>query len=182
MSDVPDAVDRYLERVRRTPMPPIEARTLDAARRGFVEGAQKLYPVTAAMAAVAATDVHPPNVPSLRIYRPPAPADFALLFLHGGGFVMGSLESHDALCRDIAARTGALLVAVDYRLGPQHQYPAAHEDARAAMRWLAANSAEIGVPPGRPPVMGDSAGGKLAAPLALETPKPFPQVFAYPGP
>lgn len=177
----PDAVDRYLDRLRRAPMPPLDAPTLDAARRAFVEGAQKLYPSTPAMVAIAATALRPSGCPALRVYRGTSIPDVALLFLHGGGFVMGSLDSHDALCRDLAARTGAVVVAVDYRLAPQHPYPAAHADARAAMHWLAANLQSLGVPAGRIAVMGDSAGGNLAATLALEEPRPLLQVLLYPA-
>jgi acetyl esterase len=177
----PDAVDRYLDRLRRSPLPPLDASTIESVRRAFVENSQKLYPMTAAMESVEATSMRPPGCPALRVYRgAPAPS-VALLYLHGGGFVMGSLDSHDALCRDVAARTGALVVAVDYRLAPEHGYPAAHADARAAMRWLATNVEALGVPAGRVAVMGDSAGGALAATLALEKPTPLLQVLVYPA-
>jgi acetyl esterase len=177
----PDAVDRYLDRMRHTPLPPLEERTLDAARRAFIESSQRLYPATAAMAAVQATTVRQSGCPGLRVYRDVVAPRVALLYLHGGGFVMGSLDSHDALCRDLAVRAGAVVVAVDYRLAPQHRFPAAQDDARGAMRWLMANCQALGVPQGHIAVMGDSSGGALAATLALEEPRPLLQVLVYPA-
>jgi len=178
---VDSPVDRYLDRLRRTPMPVLDARTLEGARRAFIENSHKLYPATAAMGAVEARALQPPDCPALRVYRGASAPRFALLFLHGGGFVLGSLDSHDALCRDIAARTGAVVVAVDYRLAPEHRYPAALVDARAAMRWLAADGVALDVPAGRIAVMGDSAGGALAAALALDELRPLLQILVYPA-
>ncbi len=103
----------------------------------------------------------------LRLYRPEAASGGALLYFHGGGFVLGDLETADPICRLVAARTGSAVVALDYRLAPEHPYPAAVEDALAALRWLEAGPPELG---GRPTVLGvagDSAGGTLAAVAAL---------------
>ena len=86
-----------------------------------------------------------------------------LLYFHGGGFVAGNLESHDGLCRLFAAEGGFKVIAVDYRLAPEHPYPAAVDDAWAAVQWIEQNAAEIGVDAGRIAVGGDSAGGMLAA-------------------
>jgi acetyl esterase len=103
-------------------------------------------------------------IPSSRVGPDPAPT---LLFLHGGGWVYGDLESHDAACRFLAERSGVQVLAVDYRLAPEHPIPAAVEDARAAYRWLVKNTDQVNADPERLAVGGDSAGGNLAALVAL---------------
>ena len=104
-----------------------------------------------------------------RLYIPngsKAPAA-CTLYIHGGGYVIGDLDSHDALCRRLAAKSGVRILAVDYRLAPEHAFPAAVEDCLAAFDWLAGDGAEIvGADPERLAVAGDSAGGGLAAALA----------------
>lgn len=100
----------------------------------------------------------------VRIYRPSDSQDLAVcIYLHGGGFVIGNLDTHDPLCRRLANRSGAVVVSVDYRLAPEHRYPAAVEDASAALTWVAANATELGGDPARLAIAGDSAGGNLAA-------------------
>lgn len=94
----------------------------------------------------------------------PAPA---LVYFHGGGWVIGSLESHDPFCRALANRTGAVIVSADYRLAPEARYPAAAEDCYAVTRWVAENGAGLGIDGTRLAVGGDSAGGNLAAAVAL---------------
>lgn len=103
----------------------------------------------------------------LRIYRPLPGARPALVYLHGGGFVIGSLDTHDATCRALAAASRCTVISVDYRLAPEHRFPAAAEDAYAALCHAAEAGAEIGVDPARLAVGGDSAGGNLAAVTAL---------------
>ncbi len=107
----------------------------------------------------------------VRIYTPQASQEQAslpvLVWYHGGGFVIGDLDSHDSACRALANQTECLVVAVDYRLAPEHKFPGAVEDCEAALHWVAAHATELGVDPGRIAVGGDSAGGNLAAVVAL---------------
>jgi acetyl esterase len=84
-------------------------------------------------------------------------------YLHGGGWVVGTIDAFDPLCRALANASGALIASIGYRLAPEHPFPAAPEDARAAVRWLAANAAKLGGDPARIGIAGDSAGGNLAA-------------------
>ncbi|MGH7391647.1 MAG: alpha/beta hydrolase [Candidatus Rokuibacteriota bacterium] len=107
----------------------------------------------------------------LRVYRPAGiPASTALpalVFLHGGGWVIGDMETHDVLCRQLTAEAGVSVVSVDYRLAPEHRFPAAVDDAWAATRWVVARAAALGVDATRVAVGGDSAGGTLATVVAL---------------
>jgi acetyl esterase len=91
-----------------------------------------------------------------------------LVFFHGGGFVFGDLDSHDASCRFLAERSGVRVLAVDYRLGPEDPFPAAYDDVLAAYRWALANADSVGADPARLAVGGDSAGGNLAAVVAIQ--------------
>ena len=122
-----------------------------------------------------------------RLYAPtdatePGPL---LVFLHGGGWVLGDLESHDPVCRAMAERARVRVLAVDYRLAPEHPFPAAYDDCVAAYRWVVGHVAELGADPGRLAVGGDSAGGTLAASVAIAAaqeglPLAFP-LLVYPG-
>ena len=106
----------------------------------------------------------------LRLYTPAGAAGGALpaiLYFHGGGWVLGDLDSHDALCRTLANESGARLVAVDYRLAPESRFPAAVEDCYAAACWVSGNAAELGIDPERIAIAGDSVGGNLAAVTCL---------------
>ena len=104
----------------------------------------------------------------VRLYKPvDQPGLPVMLFAHGGGYVVGSLDSHDRICRLIAERSGVAVLAVDYRLAPEHKYPAAVEDLEAALRWLKAAGATRGLDPSRIAIGGDSAGGNLSLAVAL---------------
>jgi acetyl esterase len=133
------------------------------------------------------------NVPAaekdiaVRIYRPAAPAPLPLVvYAHGGGWVTGSLDSHDRLCRLIAQRLPAVLVAVDYRCAPEHVFPAALDDFETAWRWARAQALALGADGACFAVAGDSSGGNLAAALSLRlrdghAPQPTLQLLLYPA-
>jgi acetyl esterase len=121
-----------------------------------------------------------------RLYVPTEPAPSALLvYYHGGGWVIGDLETHDRPCRFLAAHAGVQVLAIDYRLAPEHPFPAAPEDALAAYAWAGANAARLGIEPARVGVGGDSAGANLAAVTCLlardgDLPPPAMQLLIYP--
>ncbi|MEM7404145.1 MAG: alpha/beta hydrolase [Pseudomonadota bacterium] len=104
---------------------------------------------------------------ALRLYRPAEGTRPVIVYYHGGGWVIGSLDTHDGLCRHLASMSGAVVVSVDYRLAPEAPFPAGVEDAYAALAWVAANAVALDVDPARLIVSGDSAGGNLAAVVAL---------------
>jgi acetyl esterase len=122
----------------------------------------------------------------LRVYTPKGEGPFPLMvFFHGSGFVVCSLDTHDGMCRNLCAGAGCVVVSVDYRLAPEHRFPAAPDDCLAATRWVADNAAALWGDPGRIMVAGDSAGGNLAAVTALRVrdeggPKLIGQMLIYP--
>ncbi|GGN78600.1 alpha/beta hydrolase [Nocardia rhizosphaerihabitans] len=122
-----------------------------------------------------------------RVYRrDPAGRTPALLYLHGGGFVLGTLDGADEVCRAIAARSGWTVISLGYRLAPEHPYPAALEDAVDAFAWLRESASDLGVDPDVIAVGGDSAGGNLAAAVCLVQRDsggflPTAQVLVYPA-
>ncbi len=104
----------------------------------------------------------------LRLYTPEGSGPFPLMmFFHGSGFVLCSLDTHDGMCRNLAAGIGCVVVSVDYRLAPEHKFPKGLDDCLAATRWAADHAAELGIDPMRIMVAGDSAGGNMAAVIAL---------------
>jgi acetyl esterase len=122
----------------------------------------------------------------LRLYASePGGLRTALVYFHGGGFVFGNLDTHDAVCRAIAKESGAVVVSVDYRLSPEHKFPAAVDDSYAATVWVAANAERLGIDKHRIAVGGDSAGGNLATVIAMRCrdaggPALAAQVLIYP--
>jgi acetyl esterase len=152
--------------------PPYHQLSPKDARQMFRDTRPASTPAPPAIGAVKDLTADGPAGPiALRLYRPagvPASATVpALVFFHGGGWVIGDLETHDVLCRQLAAGAGIAVVAVDYRLAPEHRFPAALDDAWAATRWVAARAGQLGIDAGRLAVGGDSAGGNLAAVVAL---------------
>jgi acetyl esterase len=122
---------------------------------------------------------------AIRLYRPAAGSLPIALFLHGGGWTLNDLDTHDRLCRRIARRSGWLVAAVDYRRAPEHPHPAAIEDAHLAYRWLLDNANRLQGDPARMALVGESSGGATAACLAvllrdLGAPSPVFQVLVYP--
>ena len=122
----------------------------------------------------------------VRIYTPEDSGRHpALVYFHGGGFVIGSLDTHDGTCRDLARGAECVVISIDYRLAPENPFPAAPEDCYAATAWVAEHAEEIGADPARIAVGGDSAGGNLAAAVALmardrQGPSLVHQLLIYP--
>jgi acetyl esterase len=122
----------------------------------------------------------------IRVYTPAGPGPFpAVVYFHGGGFVVGSLDGGDATCRTLCHGASCVVVSVEYRLAPEHKFPAATDDCLAATRWVAAHAAELNADPARLVVAGESAGGNLAAVTALRLrdeggPRPCGQLLIYP--
>ncbi len=117
------------------------------------------------LASVTDREIPGPGGPiPVRVYRPEGDAPKpVVVYYHGGGWVLGSLDTHDGTCRRLADGADAVVVSVDYRMGPEDRFPAAVEDSYAALRWVAEHAAELGGDPDRLVVAGDSAGGNLAA-------------------
>jgi len=139
------------------------------ARQLFIDTRPASTPPAPAIGTV--RDLSAGSIP-IRVYRPAGVPETTrlpvLVFFHGGGWVIGNLDTHDTLCRQLTAEAGISVVAVDYRLAPEHKFPAAADDAWSATTWVVEHAAELGVDPGKVAVGGDSAGGNLAAVVALQ--------------
>jgi acetyl esterase len=147
-------------------LPYAEARRLYRERRAFTQ------PEPREVAQVRDLSAEGPHGPiPLRYYRPlgsDAAATLpALVYYHGGGWTIGDLDTHDTLCRELCNLSGCAVVAVDYRMGPEHRFPAAVDDSLAAARWVRRQAASLGVDASRLAVGGDSAGGNLAAVVSI---------------
>lgn len=179
-----------LSLIERRGRPPYGEMSLPHAReemrRGAVVGAR---PATQPVGVVRAIEVDGAAGPMAARHYVPAPATEPqplIVFFHGGGFVLGDLDSHDVPCRLLAHHAGAHVVSVDYRLAPEHPFPAAADDGRAALRWAFANAERLGADGQRVAVAGDSAGGNIAAVVAWDAandggPAPALQVLIYPA-
>jgi acetyl esterase/lipase len=157
----------YVDRVNAAP--PVSEVSLDEARRAVDDETLDVCGPVDDVAHVEDELVDGPVGPlRMRVYRPQGGGSRpVVVYFHGGGWVVGSIESHDPVCRAIAARTPCVVVSVDYRLAPENPFPAAVEDAWAATVWAAEHAAALGADPERLVVAGDSAGGNLAAAAAL---------------
>jgi acetyl esterase len=149
-------------------VPPTHTLTPEQARAWYRERRTFTQPDPPEVGAVRDLEAH--GIP-LRCYRPKGSAASdvlpVLVYYHGGGWVIGDLDTHDTLCRQLCNLSGCAVVAVDYRMGPEHRFPAAVDDAVAAARWVRANAASLKVDANRMAVGGDSAGGNLAAVVAI---------------
>jgi acetyl esterase len=158
-----------LERIARAKRPGFETMTPADARVAYTAAAEVLEPPRAPLAR--AEDIAlrggDGGMRPARLYASSSDVLPALLYLHGGGFTIGNLETHDSFCRQLALRSGAAVVALDYRLAPEHRFPAAVDDGWAALRDLGEAGARFGLDGSRLAVGGDSAGGTLAAVCAL---------------
>ena len=161
-------VRELLDQLAKSGAPSLETLTVPQARAMFqamsMPRAEKL-----ALARVEDRRIPSPagEIP-VRVYTPEGQGPFpVLVFFHGGGWVIGNLETHDDICRVLARAVPALVVSVDYRLAPEHPFPAAVEDSYAALCWVAENAAAIGGDPTKLAVGGDSAGGNQAAVVSL---------------
>jgi acetyl esterase len=145
---------------------PADARTLYRERRSFTQPAP---PEVASVRNLQADGPH--GAIPLRLYRPLGAAATetlpVLVYFHGGGWVIGDLDTHDTLCRELANGAGCAVVAVDYRLAPEHRFPTAVDDCLAATRWVRTHAGELHLDATRLAVGGDSAGGNLAAVVSL---------------
>ncbi|MGE0290081.1 MAG: alpha/beta hydrolase [Bradyrhizobium sp.] len=171
--------------------PPYESMTPPEAREMYLAARFVSNPEPPELEATAELAIPAPHgsIPA-RIYTPKrlrktdglAPC---LVFFHGGGWVIGNLDSHDVVCRKLAHEGELIVISVDYRLAPEHRFPAAFDDALAATRWVADNAKRLGIDADRLFVGGDSAGGNLAAATALAArdggPKLAGQVLIYPA-
>jgi acetyl esterase len=149
-------------------LPPMEQMTPAQARESMRARTAALGPVEE----VARVDDHQVPVDggriTVRCYTPAGTGPFPVhVYFHGGGWVIGDLDTHDGICRSIANAAGCVVASVDYRLAPEHKFPVAVDDAFAATRWVAGNAAALGVDAVRIAVGGDSAGGNLAAAVSL---------------
>jgi acetyl esterase len=162
---------RLLEQIRAAGGKPMESLPLAEARAGYIRSRMALAPDPPEVAEIRdlefASGVHSIRT---RLYRGiEAPRHLApvVVFFHGGGWTLGNLDSHDAFCRGLANDAKCAVVAVDYRLAPEHKFPSAVDDAEAAVAWLSIAGERFGLDPSRIAVAGDSAGGNLAAVAAL---------------
>ena len=154
----------YLDQMVELQMPPITALSPEAIRQGIAAQFASVPPGEPVASVVNRTIPGPAGEIPVRIYTPEGSGPWPILvYFHGGGWVICSLDSHDGQCRSLANGAGCIVVSIDYRLAPEHKFPAAPEDCYAATCWVAEHAAELGGDPARIAVGGDSAGGNLTA-------------------
>lgn len=164
MSSLSPRMAALLTRIQRAGRPPFHHLSPQQARVAYRMGAEILDLSRAPLPRV--EDIELAGRPA-RLYAPSAERLPVMLYFHGGGFTIGDLETHDSLCRQFALRAGIAVVALDYRLAPEHPFPAAVDDSWAALQALATGAEALGLDGSRVAVGGDSAGGTLAAVTAL---------------
>jgi acetyl esterase len=176
-----------LEMVRAANRPAFEMVGAAEARQLFNAGRKVLAPDPMSVAETRDLAIPGAGPIPARLYRASATGVLpVLVFFHGGGWVVGDIESHDTVCRHLASRASCAVLSVDYRLAPEHKFPAAVEDCFAATAWVAGNAAALGVDAARLAVGGDSAGGNLAAVVSLlardrDAPRIIQQLLIYPA-
>jgi acetyl esterase len=162
-------VQLFLEQAAQANLPPVEAISVSEAREQMALASLALGPKVKLPTIEDHTTSGPSPAIDIRFYYPRA--DFAplpvIVYFHGGGFVIGSVGTHDGYCRALAEASQCVVASVEYRLAPEHKHPAAVEDAYAATCWIAENAGKLRVDTSRMAVAGDSAGGNLAAVVAL---------------
>jgi acetyl esterase len=160
---------KAIEAMERANLQPIEAMSPVEARQQMEATAKSRKAEPLPVARVENRTIPGPAGPiPVRLYWPDAAGKVpAIAYYHGGGHVIGSLDTHDLIARNLCHGVGALICSVDYRMGPEHKFPAAVDDSVAALEWLRANAASLGADPDRLGVHGDSAGANLAAVVAL---------------
>ncbi len=183
-------VAAMIEAGRKAGSRPFEQLTPEQARAAYAAGWNVVQPAVADVASVRDVTIQGEGGDlGLRIYRGMGTQDAerlpCMVFLHGGGWVIGNLDSHDRLCRILANKARICVVAVDYRLAPEHRFPAALVDSTTALQWVADNVDPLAIAPGRIAIGGDSAGGNLAAVVALKgrdgtAPPTMYQALLYP--
>ena len=169
MPDLHPQIERVLQVMAEANLKPIEAMTPAEAREQMEATAQARKAEPLPVDRVRERSVAgPAGDIRLRLYWPNRAAPLpAIVYYHGGGHVIGSLDTHDLVARNLCAGAEALVASVDYRMGPEHRFPAAVKDSFAALKWVHANAKELGADPDRLGVHGDSAGANLAAVVAL---------------
>ena len=167
MTAVDPQVEDYLAQLQAAGVPPIQELPHELVRANVAAGSEALFGPIDPVASV--EELETADGVRVRIYRPAgmSGSNPALVYFHGGGWVVGSIDTHDGVTRALANRSGCIVVSVDYRLAPEHPFPAAVDDAWSATRWVISEAAELGIDPARVAVGGDSSGGNLAAVVAL---------------
>lgn len=183
-------VSAFLDMVdegRQSGRPALHELPVSRAREDFEAASEALKAGAPRLTVEPLTLALPGRTLPARLYRPALQGSAPLmLYFHGGGYVVGSLDSHDGLCRTLADACRCAVLTVGYRLAPEHPFPAAPDDARAAWGWLQAHGEALGLDPARVAVAGDSAGATLATVLAAQLaaeggPSPCAQLLFYPA-